>query len=208
MFLSQSEDAHQVTLQALRDARCLDVKMLFINLSAPPMNVLSGEYRAELLDQGSWLANRLIGLAFLLRGNWVGKGFRPQDAKTGVGYNCFTQRGSQIQKLPMRTELRLSEIDDRESLTINYRQDNRGLIRWLTGEVRQISPHIMLGIGIYQIKIGRITLKRRLIPFLLHEPHRESHKESSPNPMQHSTPKQVAPRSPRAPRKEAALGSV
>jgi hypothetical protein len=179
MFPVQTADAHKVTVQALRDAESLAVKKLFFSLTAPPMEVLSGDYHAELLDQGSRFANSVIRLAFASGGNWVGKGFEPHDAKTGVGYNCFMSRGSQIRKLPMRTELRRSELDDLESLTLNYQHDNFGLIRFLTGEVRQVSPHIMLGIGVYQIKLGRFRSKRRLIPFLLFEPHADDQPEAS-----------------------------
>lgn len=168
--LAQSAKDQEATLRTLRSAKCLEVKIWFSRLSVPKMDALSGDYDAELLDQGSTFANHVIRSAFLSRGKWVGKGFEPKDERSGVGYNTFGAGKKRVRKLPMRTEIRTSAIDDRESVTINYSHDNRGLICWLTGEVRQVTPNIMLGIGIYQIKLGRLEFQRRLIPFLLYRP--------------------------------------
>jgi hypothetical protein len=178
MFLAQSPDAQLVTLQALRNAECLDIKRLFCNLSAPSMSMLCGEYNAELLDQGGRFANYMIGFAFGMGGKWVGKGFDPRDATTGVGYNCFATSAGNIRKLPMRTELRLSDLDDRDSFMIDYGHDNRGLIQGLSGEIRQLTPRVMIGIGIYQVTLGPILFQRRLIPFMLFEPSCENQADS------------------------------
>ena len=105
--------------------------------------------------QGGHLYDFLTGFAFGIHGPWVGKAFHPQSANRGVGYNCFHSKGSIVRKLPMDTSIDASTLDDRRSLVIRYHAKNRGLVTRLFGEIRQVTPKILLGIGIFDPTYGR-----------------------------------------------------
>jgi hypothetical protein len=163
---------HETVLQSLRDSDRLSVRKLFHNLAPPRMEALAGEYDAELLNQGGQLYDVLTEFAFGIHGSWLGKAFHPKTASAGVGYNCFQSNGTIVRKLPMETTIDTSELDDSPSLKIRYRAKNRGLITRLCGEIRQVTPRILLGIGIFDPTLNRNHALCRQIPFILVGPRR------------------------------------
>jgi hypothetical protein len=154
-------------LQSLRELDRIKIRYLFAALAPPKMEALAGEYDAELLDQGGHLLTRLTGFAFGMHGSWTGKAFYPVNANQGVGYNSFQSSGTTVRKLPMDTSIDQSMLDGRRSFVIRYQAKNRGLITQLFGEVRQLNPNIMLGIGIFDPTLGRLPALRRYVPFVM-----------------------------------------
>lgn len=94
-----------------------------------------------------------------------GQGLPSEDRERG-GYNCFRSMGTIVRKLPMDTSIDTSELDDEPSLKIHYQAKNRGLITRLCGEIRQVTPRILLGIGIFDPTLGRNRALCRQIPFI------------------------------------------
>jgi len=154
-----------ITLQVLRESDRPTLKEMFRKLRPPQTNVLIGEYDAELLDQGGRLSNLLTGYVFGLHGSWIGKAFAPLSKTVGIGYNCFESDGTVVRKLCMDTSIEASKLDNGLSLVIRYQAKNGGLISRLFGEIRQITPNLMLGIGVYPT-----FSHRRKIPFVLSGP--------------------------------------
>jgi hypothetical protein len=158
-----------INLQVLRDADRQTLKALFSKLPPPSMDTLSGEYNGELLDQGGRVQNSLTSYLFQMYGAWTGKAFRPLSKNTGEGYNCFRSDGMMVSKLPMDTSIETSVLDNQSSLVIRYGARNRGLIGKLVGEIRQVSPSLLLGVGIYPPFSNRRSLLRK-IHFVLSGP--------------------------------------
>jgi hypothetical protein len=161
---------HHAQLQWLREADRLSIRKLFHTLPAPQLKSLSGEYDAELLDQGGALSRMLTKRVFGMHGTWLGKAFHGLNELRGVGYNFFRAGERVIQKLPMDLRIQTSTMDDQPSLQLCYGAKNRGLIRGLCGEVRQVTPHILLGIGVFGPILGKRDILRRKIPFVLAGP--------------------------------------
>lgn len=159
--------AHEKLLQSLRGADRLTLRKLFHTLSPPAMDSLAGEFDAELLNQGGPILNLLTERLFAMHGNWMGKAFKPVCENTGVGYNYFESGGKAVHKLLMTTAIEKSTLDEGMSLKISYKTKNRGPISWLFGEVRQVTPNVMLGTGIFGPAVGSRDVSRRKIPFLL-----------------------------------------
>jgi hypothetical protein len=111
-------------------------------------------------------------LAFRMSGPWTGKAFKPTDATRGVGYNCYRYGENSVDKLPMNTRIDDSQIDNGKSLIINYGDLNRGIVRWLVGELREVAPTIILGFGTFGPKWGDRDAWRRKIPFVMIGPRR------------------------------------
>jgi hypothetical protein len=167
-------------LRLLRDADRLSLRRIFHCSSVPPLTEAAGDFDAELLDQGGLLSNVIVGSAFGLHGNWIGKAFHPVSPTTGIGHNCFLNDGRLVRKLPMDTAVTKSSLDDWPAMTIDYRSKNRGLVRWLRGEARQVTPGIWLGLGIFGLPVGRRDRWRRIIPFVLVGPRCEiSHQDQA-----------------------------
>ena len=164
-------------LQSLHGLDRVKIRYLFSALAPPKMESLAGEYDAELLDQGGYLITRLTRLAFGMHGSWRGKAFCPVNATQGVGYNVFRSTGPTVRKLPMDTFFDQSMLDDRQSLVIRYQAKNQGLITQLFGEVRQLTPDVMLGIGIFDPTLGRVHALRRYVPFVMVGPCRPYDRE-------------------------------
>ena len=161
-----------VALRAIRNAHRTSLRALFCVSPPPQLDSLVGEYDAELLDQGSWVSNVTMKSLFRTQGAWLGKAFHPVGQTTGVGYNVFRSRGSVVRKLPMDTQITESALDPGLCLRISYRGKNEGIVEGLTGEVRQVTTNVMIGIGVFGPRIGGRDLWRRKIPFLLVGPRR------------------------------------
>lgn len=164
---------HETVLQSLRESGRVSLRRLFHTLAPPRIETLAGHYDAELLNQGGPFYDALMEFAFGIHGRWIGKTFHPTAFNAGVGYNCFRSKGSIVKKLPLDTTIAPSTLDGEPSLMIRYEAKNRGLITRLFGEVRQVKPNILLGIGIFD-PLGRRHAWRRQIPFMLVGPCRSS----------------------------------
>jgi hypothetical protein len=165
---SQSE-----CLQHLRSLTRRELIFLFRTLQPPDMRQFEGEYDSELLHQGGPASDRITRAIFGLGGPWTGKAFSAVSDTEGVGYNCFRDENRTEFKLPMRTEITQSRLDQGRSLIIDYSTMNRGMIRFLKGEVREVAPTVMLGFGAFGPKIGVRDRWRRKIPFVMVGPRRD-----------------------------------
>ncbi len=163
----------QKCLARLRVMLRSELRNLFQGLKPPACSELFGEYDAELLNQGNSLTTFFTRLAFSLHGPWTGKAFTPINSTEGVGYNYFQYGPNTVSKLPLRTRLGKSRIDDGESLFIRYDDLNKGIARWLVGELRQIDDSFILGYGTFGPKIGKSKGLCRQIPFVMMGPRRE-----------------------------------
>ncbi len=160
-------------LERLRTTTRSELMRWFALLSPPKMETFRGEYDAELLNQGNRFAEKLTHAIFGINGVWTGKAFLPTNESQGVGYNCFLDGDKVICKLPMRTEIADSRLDTGRSLFIKYNELNRGAIRWLIGELREVVPTVILGFGTFGPKLGSRDFLRRKIPFVMVGPQRE-----------------------------------
>lgn len=161
-------ESEQRSLSTLRGFSKLDLKCHFSQLSPPDLGLLQGEYRSELLSQGSGFASRLVNACFSLHGTWLAKAFVPINSERGVGYNLFDSRnGGPHKKLFMDTRLTDSHTDGNPCISIDYRGRNWGPIRLLRGEFRQYLPGVLLGIGYFGIRLGASEAFRRKIPFVM-----------------------------------------
>ncbi len=164
---TELSSAEQRVLDWFRGAERSAVRHEFRSLPPPQMDRLEGEFEAELLDQAGRFCNLLTRGIFASYGQWIGKAFRPLGDNVGVGYNFFQDGPKTVPSLLMDWRIAKSTLDDGQSLIINYRERNRGIIRWLTGELREAHPRIWVGIGTFGPKLGRRDAWRRRIPFLL-----------------------------------------
>lgn len=169
------DDTMEQTLEMLRGLNRPGLREMFRCQSAPDLETIRGEYKAELLDQGGRTAQRVTRLLFGLHGKWLGKAFHPISNRRGVGYNTFERAGESVPKIPMDTYLAPSTFESGDSMIIRYDGRHFGPIRWLVGELRQVVPGVLLGIGLYGPSFGRTGRKdrsRRKIPFMLYGPQR------------------------------------
>ncbi|QDT01823.1 hypothetical protein K227x_01910 [Rubripirellula lacrimiformis] len=157
----------RVLYDALFGASRFELKITFWDLPAPSIADVAGEYDALLLNQGHWIESRLIRAAFGSRGPWFGKAFRPINDFVGEGYNCFGTHDAPIQDLMMDTYIDHSHLVTGPSFILDYRQRNQGMIRHLVGELRVLSPSILLGMGTFGPRGRRQRRLRRVIPFAL-----------------------------------------
>ncbi|QDV43274.1 hypothetical protein Enr13x_31290 [Stieleria neptunia] len=163
----QDQLADLLTLDRFR------LKMVYWELPTPTMADVSGEYDAQLLDQGDRFGSFLTRRAFGSKGPWVGKAFRPLSHCDGEGYNAFGTVEDRKALLPMDTYIDYSNIVPGDSFILDYRSKNRGPIRWLRGELRQVSPNVLLGMGTFGPQARRLHKLRRVIPFVLARSDRE-----------------------------------
>jgi hypothetical protein len=159
-------------LEQLRSLTRRELIFLFRTLQPPEMRQFEGEFDSELLHQGGPASTRITRAIFGLGGPWTGKAFSAVSDTEGVGYNCFRDERRAEFKLPMRTEVTNSRLDQGRSLIIDYSTMNRGMIRFLKGEVREVVPTVMLGFGAFGPKIGARDRWRRKIPFVMIGPRR------------------------------------
>jgi hypothetical protein len=159
-------------LRWLGDGDRLSLRRIFHGSSVPALSEMSGDFDAQLLNQGGILSSLLVRRVFGSHGAWMGKCFRPLSETTGIGHNFFWHEGRIVRKLPMETEITTSSLDDGQVMVLDYRARNRGPIRYLRGEVRQVIPGILLGMGIFGVRLGRRDRWRRKIPFIMVGPRR------------------------------------
>jgi hypothetical protein len=164
-----------------KDARLSDIKYLdksqlmqiFFAADAPPIEEMFGEYRGKVVRVGilalpfEYYSRYLFG-----PGVWSGKAFYPNRRGDGEGYNLFTTRGKDGQTTVYRTRrvktyITVSNIDkNKNSLHIDYKPFNSGLIGTVHGEIRKINNHIYLGMVYSSVAGGSLNP----IPFVLQGP--------------------------------------
>jgi len=156
-----------MTAGDLKALSAQDLIRLFETLEAPGLEEMNGEFRATLLDQGSWLDNGWGRLLMKLSGRCLAKAFAPLSPKEGHGYNTFERRGAIVRKYRMLASVGPSLIDERPSYHLDYSTFNRGFTRTMHDEVRRIAEDLYLGMG----RAGFTERQRRhLMPFLLEGP--------------------------------------
>ncbi len=143
------------------------LKRMYRDLAEPKMFDVRDEYDAQLLDQGEGFASVITRAIFRSQGPWIGKAFRPINETTGEGYNAFGDVEDRQAKLPMDTYIGHSLVADGQSFILDYRAKNWGPIRWLRGEVRQVSDSILLGLGTFGPRSKGLHKLRRVIPFVM-----------------------------------------
>ena len=160
-------------VKKLRTLRRIELRQVFRDCPAPNLTMIRGEYKSELLCQGGAAAQRVTESIFGLEGPWIGKAFRPVNSSSGVGYNMFLKNDRIVAKLPMDTKIEPSTFESGQSMVIRYNLRNFGLIRWLIGELRQVAPGVLIGMGLYGPKWTRDGRSQRKIPFMLVGPQDE-----------------------------------
>lgn len=156
-----------LTPASLRSMSTKDLMALFVELEAPSLSAMDGDYASELLSQPTPMAS-VLGRAAVDRPlwRWRSKGFRPVDARTGRGYNSFTTAGGRIvQRYPMQTRLGPSRFDGRPAYHLLYPafRSTCGAIG-MVDELRVAADGVFLGIGTW----GFTDAQRHVpLPFLL-----------------------------------------
>lgn len=157
------------TIEDIKHFSNAQLLQAFIELDAPTVGEMNGEFQATLLKQPSLIAG-LTG-AFTVKNPlmpWLCKAFRPVDAEHGRGYNTFKKLGRVVQRYPMETLIAPSRYDGRPAYQLVYRayRSTCGDIH-MVDEVRKIAPCLYLGIGTF----GFSKAQRRVpLPFLLEGP--------------------------------------
>ncbi|ACL04657.1 hypothetical protein Dalk_2967 [Desulfatibacillum aliphaticivorans] len=160
-------DPNSATADHVRNLGWKEVMQLFHAGITPKMDALNGEYNAEVLDVGvlaflaSFISHNLFG-----PGHWDGKGFKPLKEARGWGYNIFSGKNgsgpARVRK--MNTRLGMSRIDDRDSFLLDYSVHNKGFVKTMRDEIRQINPDLFIGMGY----LGEATGPLTPAPFILH----------------------------------------
>lgn len=162
--LSVSE---QDRLSELMSVDRFRLKIIYWELPTPNIADVDGEYDAQLLDQGTAFASVVTRQLFRAKGPWLGKAFRPLTESKGEGYNAFGDPEDRQVQLRMNTYIDRSYIVPGHSYILDYRGLNRGPITWLRGELRQVSPAVLLGMGTFGPRAEKLYKLRRTIPFVL-----------------------------------------
>lgn len=157
-------------LEFLRPLSRTQLKMIFTDLPAASLTDTVGEYSAVLLNQGDGISDSVTRWAFQMHGPWIGKAFRPLSQKRGEGYNLFGDDAAPRCELTMDTHIGPSAFASGHSLILDYSHRNRGLIRWLLGELRQLDATTLLGMGVFGPRGNRLSQFQRVIPFVLTGP--------------------------------------
>lgn len=165
--ITNSTSDEDETVRGIRSLSRFDVKMMYWDLKVPDLQEVSGEYDAFLLDQGDFIGSFLTKVLFRSQGPWRGKAFRPISESSGEGYNLFGSEESPRTVLRMDTYIGHSQIVPGFAYILDYRRRNFGPIRWLLGEIRQVTPEILLGIGTFGPRGCEKARFRRVIPFIL-----------------------------------------
>lgn len=143
------------------------LKMMYWELPTPAIGEVAGEYDAQLLDQGDRVGTLVTRKLFGSKGPWLGKAFRPLSNTEGEGYNAFGSAEDRQALLPMDTYIDHSNIVPGYSYILDYQGKNWGPIRWLRGELRTVSPSVLLGMGTFGPRRRSLHKLRRVIPFVL-----------------------------------------
>lgn len=154
----------------LKKAKRHSLRQIFSELPPPNIATVSGEFEADLLHQGDLVGGSITRWAFQAHGPWMGKAFHPKCEATGEGYNIFRAQGGEVRKLRMDTYIGDSIISKGDSMVLDYSNRERGAIRWLVGELRQLDDTTILGMGVFEPLQSRQGTFRRVIPFVLSGP--------------------------------------
>lgn len=138
---------------------------LFGTLPAPSVEEMDGEYRAEMLDQGSRLWTLASLLVVNVPGRWIAKAFAPTEGDEGAGYNAFVRGEQIVRDVRMRTYVGPSTYDGRAAYHLDYSAYNRGPVGTMHDEIRKLSGDLYLGIA----EFGWSPIRRRTA-FLLQGP--------------------------------------
>lgn len=169
--MPRNSDAYNAKVEGwiapLKQMRRNELRRVFKDLPPAPVSSTEGEYEAHLLDQGDLVGGLLTKVLFRSKGPWVGKAFRPRSEQSGEGYNLFVDGERRTTKLPMDTYVGDSAVALGQSMILDYRRQNRGVIRFLIGELRQYNDHVLLGMGAFGPRAHQYYRYRRVIPFVL-----------------------------------------
>jgi hypothetical protein len=165
----------------------------FLQLDAPAMSEMQGEYRAVILDTGYVINSALAWLClYFTWGTWQHKAFEPLGESHGHGYNTFITTQSKlyenyfvatIMKIvsilqsifrlnsPQRlgriilnkTSIISSVFDNKPSFQLSYRDYNTFFTNTMTDEVRKVNDRLYLGIGRLTVTLGKFNP----LPFVL-----------------------------------------
>jgi hypothetical protein len=150
-------------LKALKQRELMD---LYLTLPCPSMEEMTGEFRGDLLNQGSFWFIKNFAAYFALRaplvnGKWQGKGFTTISDGAGHGYNHYLKLGKDKYILPMKTKIAASVFDGKDCFELDYTAyySQAGIINMID-EVRRVNHDLYLGIGLWGY-----TKRQRKIPF-------------------------------------------
>ncbi|MEO1614544.1 MAG: hypothetical protein AAFV88_01760 [Planctomycetota bacterium] len=174
MIGQQLSPNEQAELQQLMVADRMTIKQKYWSLPEPSIGDIQGDFDARLLDQGRGMGAVMTKLLFGMKGPWLGKGFQPESETTGSGYNTFGDAQDYRRELLMDTYIDHSKIIPGFAFILDYRHRNWGAIRWLRGELRAITPDLVLGIGTFGPRPNVFRKIRRVIPFVLVRSTRET----------------------------------
>lgn len=147
-----------------------EIMQLFYAAHAPEFSTMNGEYKASTLPVGimapfaDYFTHHFFG-----PGYWEGKAFFPQNKDRGWGYNLFTvKKGNPrtflARERKMDTWVGQSEIDDKDSFHLVYKDYNGGFVHSMHDEVRKINDTLFICMGYMAIGGGSINPA----PFILH----------------------------------------
>ena len=138
------------------------LKRLYRDLPVPDLKNLAGEFDAQLLDQGGPWSRRFTEFMLNRHGTWVGKALIPESDCHGQGYTCFRKDEQLFSDLPTKIRIGDSPTGGGQALLIEYSETCSGIARWMTDELRQYGPGVMLGIGIWR-PVGIKKFQRRMM---------------------------------------------
>lgn len=131
----------------------------FAALTAPDLESLVGDYRAEFVGP-TWLRRFAPpGLAITPLAGWLGKSFDGQ----GNGINLVRRRGVVQRVLPMRAQWLPSRVDGRPGVTLTYAPGSPFPFAYVVDELRAIEADTLLGLSF----AAAPWLARLPMPFLL-----------------------------------------
>ncbi|NIO82507.1 MAG: hypothetical protein GTN53_18105 [Candidatus Aminicenantes bacterium] len=159
----ESGFVREFTVEKLKASSCDEIMELFSTLSAPPFSEMNGEYKADLLDQGTVIKNAMSKFLLFnpfLFGHWLCKAFKTEGENHGHGYNSFRKFGKVIRKFRMKTEIVPSRYDGKDVFQLYYPAYSSitGIIN-MVDEIRKIHDGLYLGIGTWGF-----TKKQVMIP--------------------------------------------
>lgn len=154
-----SKPAAEAGLEDMRTLTRRQVLDVFHAADVPEFPKIKGEYKAEVLSAGPFAAvaafytHKLFG-----PGHWEGKAFFPFSDRSGWGYNIFSVTGNAreatARTCKMNTYLGLSNMDDKDSLHLDYAAHNGFLNHTMHDEIRRINDALLIGMGYMSVGGG------------------------------------------------------
>ncbi|MBU2515418.1 hypothetical protein KJ966_29225 [bacterium] len=144
---------NEATPMILESLSKSEIMQLFYSAPAPEFKSMKGEYKAGLLPVGimatatGYYTHNLFG-----PGHWEGKAFFPFQEDRGWGYNIFSSNdgaGNTVlhRTRKMDTWVGKSEIDNKDSFHLVYKEYNGGLVHSMHDEVRKINDELYICMG-------------------------------------------------------------